>query len=259
MDDDRKKDPRMTGPSREERLNSVFVTLADTLVDDYDVIELLQTLVENCAEILECDAGGLMLADSEGRLQAVASTSEEARLVEVLQLEAGKGPCIDCFTTGEPVTAAGVDDLRARWPEFADAAADGGFRSVHATPLRLRGKVLGAMNLFSSRDERLGERDIATARALTDIATIGILQERLIRESHLVTEQLQNALDSRVLIEQAKGVLSEALRISLDEAFDRLRDYARRNRLPLRTVAEGVATRFLDPADITARTTRQRS
>ncbi|WP_150307815.1 GAF and ANTAR domain-containing protein [Planctomonas psychrotolerans] len=243
----------MSDLSREQRLNVVFVKLADTLVDDYDTVELLQYLVESCAELLDTDAGGLMLADSSGQLQAIASTGEAAELVEIMQLNAGMGPCVECFTTGEAVSVPDIDTVQAKWPDFAQAAAAGGFHSVYATPLRLRGKTVGAMNLFSIQVGKLNDRDIATARALTDIATIGIMQERLVRESSAVTEQLQHALDSRVLIEQAKGVLSEAHSIPLEEAFTWLRDHARRNQTSLRTLAESIATRTLDPATISAR------
>jgi GAF domain-containing protein len=244
---------RMSDLSREQRLNAVLVRLADTLVDDYDVVELLQYLVESCAELLEPDAGGLMLADGDGSLQVIASTSETAELVEIMQLNAGKGPCVECFTTGEPLSIPDIDGVRERWSEFADAAVAGGFRAVHATPLRLRGKTLGAMNLFSTRGGRLSDRDVAAVRTLADVATIGIMQERVIRESGVVTTQLQQALDSRVLIEQAKGILSEAHAISLEQAFDLLRNHARGNRMPLRAVSESIATRALDPAAVRRR------
>ena len=240
--------------TREQRLSTVFVTLADTMVDDYDTMELLQYLVESCVELLDTEAGGLLLADPAGRLEVVASTSEAAEVVEIMQLNAGAGPSVDCFATGEAVSVPDIDGVREKWPQFADAAVARGFRSVYATPLRLRGQVLGAMNLFSMDKGRLDDQDLHTAEALSAIATIGILQERVVRESTVVTGQLQHALESRVLIEQAKGVLSEAQSIPLEEAFARLRDYARRQRLPLRAVAESVATRSLDPAWIRPRT-----
>ncbi len=231
---------------REERLGRAFVTLADTLTSDYDLVELLQLLVETCTELLDTTAGGLLLADQQGNLQLLASTSEDADLVEVVQISAQEGPCFDCYSTGRPVTVGDVNALRDRWPAFAEAATQRGFASVHATPMRLRDQVIGTMNLLDTRAEALGAADIAVAQALTDVATIGILQARLLRESHVVSEQLQVALSTRVVIEQAKGVLSAVADLSVDESFQTMRAYARLTNTPLRTVATGVVDRTLD-------------
>ena len=236
----------MTEESREARLTAAFVTLADTLTTEYDVVDLLDLLVRECTDILDVEAGGLMLADSEGNLQLVASTSEQAELVEVMQLNAGAGPCLDCYATGAPVSVADIEHLSDRWPDFRTAALEQGFRAVYAAPMKLRGDVIGTMNLLSTTSGVLNDRDIAVAQALTDVATIGILQERMIRESGLVSEQLQRALDSRILIEQAKGVLSQTGQMTMDEAFSTMRGYARSNQLSLHTVAEGITNRTLD-------------
>jgi GAF domain-containing protein len=236
----------MIEESREARLTAAFVTLADTLTTDYDVVDLLDLLVRECTEILDVEAGGLMLADSEGNLQLVASTSEEAELVEIMQLNAGAGPCLDCYGTGAPVAVSDIDRLGDRWPGFRTAALEHGFQSVYAAPMKLRGDVIGTMNLLSTSTGVLNDRDIAVAQALTDVATIGILQERMIRESGLISEQLQRALDSRILIEQAKGVLSHTGQMGMDEAFTTMRGYARKNRLTLHTVAEGIISRTVD-------------
>jgi GAF domain-containing protein len=232
--------------SREQRINAAFVAVADTLTADYDLIDLLHTLVGVCADVLDVDAAGLVLADDDGDLQVLASTSEQADLVEVMQLAAGSGPCVDCFRTGIVVDIADIAESGGRWPEFQAAALGQGFRAVHATPMRLRGQVLGAMNLFRVDPGNLNEADAAVAQALADVATIGILQERSIRETGIVAEQLRWALESRVIIEQAKGVLSALDGVGVDEAFDRLRDYARNHNLTLRAVAEGVTARTLD-------------
>lgn len=232
--------------SREARLNAAFVTVADTLTADYDVVDLLHTLVGECTEILDAQAGGLMLADGNGKLQVVASTSERADLVEVMQLAAGAGPCVDCFTTGKAVSVPDIQASTEEWPDFRAAALEQGFLSVHATPMRLRGEIIGTMNLFGTSIGTLKRRDAAVAQALADVATIGILQERIAAQSQLVTEQLQRALDSRVLIEQAKGVLSHSGALSMEDAFLLLRAHARNNNLSLRVVAEGVANRTLD-------------
>ncbi|MEO6827953.1 MAG: GAF and ANTAR domain-containing protein [Microbacteriaceae bacterium] len=236
----------MSEVSRETRINEAFVKLADTLTADYDVIDLLHTLMEECIELLGTQAGGLMLADTLGNLELVASTNEQADFVEIMQLNAGAGPCIECFTAGKAVAVADIDDVGTTWPEFRAAALQRGFRSVHATPLQLRGQIIGTMNLFGTSVGVLSPKDAAVTQALADVATIGILQERMIRESSIVTEQLQRALDSRVLIEQAKGVLSQTGSMEMGEAFSALRAYARNNNLSLRSVAEGVTTRSLD-------------
>ncbi|MEO6944096.1 MAG: GAF and ANTAR domain-containing protein [Lacisediminihabitans sp.] len=236
----------MSEASRESRISAAFVKLADTLIADYDVVDLLDTLLVECTQILDTEAGGLMLVDAVGHLQVIASTSERADFVELMQLNAGAGPCIECFTTGKSVSIADIDEFGTQWPEFRTAALQKGFHSVHATPMRLRGEILGTMNLFSTRVGELNPRDAAVAQALADVATIGILQERSIRETGIVAEQLQRALDSRVLIEQAKGVLSQIASIDMDESFAMLRNYARTRNLSLRAVAEGVANRSLD-------------
>lgn len=235
--------------TRESKLSAAFVKLADTLVTDFDVVELLDWLVEQCTDILDTQAGGLMLMDPAGGLQLVASTSEEVALVEVFQLAAGDGPCLDCFRTGVAVTAGDLEADGDRWPEFSAETLKLGFRSVHATPLRLRNQTIGTMNLFSHYAGALAPADIAVAQALADVATIGILQERSIRNSHVLTEQLQHALDSRVLIEQAKGVLAAMLKTTMDNAFTIMRTYARDRNLPLRQVADDVVALRLDLTD----------
>jgi GAF domain-containing protein len=235
----------MASETRERRLTEAFVTLADTLVAGYDVVELLQTLVDTCADLLDASAAGIMLADSSGELAVVASTSEKSMLVETMQLSSGFGPCVECFTTGAPVTVSDVSELGERWPGFREAALGQGFRSVHGVPLRLRGNVIGTLNLFRTTTGALSDEDISVAQGLADVATIGILQERAIREADIAKNQLQHALDSRVLIEQAKGVIAYMHDLDMDEAFRTLRTYSRSNGLNLRDVAELVVNRSL--------------
>jgi len=236
----------MSEKTREQSVADAFVRVADTLTADFDVIDLLHTLVTECVALLDVDAGGLLLADVHGDLQLVASTSEQAELVEIIQLSAGAGPCVDAFQQGSAIT---VDDMATDgdpWPEFQKAAIAQGFHAVFATPMRLRGQVLGAMNLFSRKTGGPTAADALIAQALADIATIGILQERSFREAHILNDQLQRALESRVLIEQAKGVLAAVHSLDMDQAFSALRDYARTHRLSLREVAQQVAARSLD-------------
>lgn len=231
--------------SRESRLNAAFVMVADTLTADYDVVDLLHTLVNECTEIVDARAGGLMLVDADGNLQVVASTSESADLVEVLQLAAGIGPCLDCFATGEQVSVPDIANSGERWSAFKEAALDQGFRSVHATPLRLRGDTIGTMNLFSRSIGALSPRNAAAAQALADVATIGILHERIASHANVVAEQLQKALDSRVLIEQAKGAIAQANGTSMDESFAILRRYARNHNLTLHAVSQAITDRSI--------------
>lgn len=236
----------MNSSSREARLNAAFVMVADTLTADYHVADLLHTLVTECVEIVAAQAGGLMLVDAHGNLQLLASTSERADVVEVLQLDAGAGPCVDCFRTGLAVSVPDIATSDGRWPAFRTASLEQGFRSVHATPMQLRGEVIGAMNLFGNKSGELSPRDAAAAQALADVATIGILQERVAAHSQVISEQLQRALDGRILIEQAKGAVSQAHGVTMDQAFSELRAYARNHNLKLRAVCEAVTQRTLD-------------
>jgi len=230
---------------REAVLVDTFATLADSLVAGFDVIELLQTLVETCRRVLDVEEAGILLADDDGDLEVVASTSEASTLVETMQLDARSGPCWTSFTTAEPVSLPDVDVDEARWPEFAGVARAQGFRAVHAVPLRLRGTVIGTLNLLRTSVGTLNGRDVRVAQALADVATIGILQERTLRESAVVQQQLQGALDTRVVIEQAKGVVAQVRGVSTDEAFVLIRRHARENRLKLADVAARLVERRL--------------
>ena len=236
----------MARMTREARLASTFVALADTLVDEYDVLDLLDTLVNTSADLLDATAAGILLVDARGELSVVASTSERSRLVELMQLSSGDGPCLECFHTGKVVS---VPDIAAkdddRWPEFRAEAAGQGLLAVTAIPLRLRGTVLGALNFFNDRTGALSADDQAVAQGLADIATIGILHERAVRENSVAREQLQYALNSRVVIEQAKGVLSHTHDVDMDVAFRALRSHARSHGKSLRSVAEQVVDRSL--------------
>lgn len=235
----------MVGLTRERRLVDTFVTLADTLVAGYDVVDLLQTLVEACADLLDASAAGLMLADENGDLAVVASTSEESRLVELMQLSSGHGPCVTAFTTGSVVALPDIEAVATTWPEFYREARDQGFSAVHAVPLRLRGTVLGTLNLFLTNPGVLREEDASAAQGLAAVASIGILHERALRENEVAQEQLQHALNSRVIIEQAKGVIAQTRSVDMDAAFNTLRQYARSHSLNLHDVAEQVVSRTL--------------
>ena len=230
----------MVTKSRAERVSAAFVRITDTLVADYDVLGLLHALVEAAVDLLDAAAAGLLLADPHGELQLLASTSERSQLVEILQLRAGSGPCVECYRTGTVVAVADIAAMTGHWPEFQAAALSQGFSSVHAVPMRVYGRTIGVMGLFGEKPGALSSEDAAIGQALVDVATISILQERTIRESALVNEQLQRALNSRVLIEQAKGVIAYTAQVNMEEAFSRLRSYARSNNQSLRDTAAHV-------------------
>ena len=233
---------------REALLVRTLVELADTLVDDFDVVELLTLLVDQCVDVLGVSAAGFMLVAPEGDLRLAASSSEAMRVVELFELQSQEGPCLDCYRAGAPVVNQDLTIVNGRWPNFAPVALEAGFRSVHALPLRLRGQVIGAVNLFRADEGALDDLDVLAGQALADMATIAILQHRAAVESQLLNEQLNFALNSRVLIEQAKGVVSERASIDMQEAFSRLRNYARNHNLRLVDVAEQVIYRTLDTA-----------
>jgi GAF domain-containing protein len=233
------------------KLAAVFVELADTLVDDFDVLDLLHVLATRSVELLDAAAAGLMLTDDGDELKLVVSSTEQAQLMELFQLQNDEGPCLDCYHSGEPVLVPRLEDAQVRWPNFARAANGAGFTSVVALPMRLRGQIIGGLNLFGTGSTPpVRNEDLPTAQSLADAATIAIMQGRLARGLDVVNEQLQTALNSRVVIEQAKGALSRHLSISTEAAFEVLRSRARSTRRRLSDVAEDVAqgdlTEFAD-------------
>jgi transcriptional regulator with GAF, ATPase, and Fis domain len=235
---------------REDLLTRTFVELADTLVEDYDPIEFLHRLAERCVSVLGMAEAGVVLADSRGQLRALASSSERMRLIELIEVQRQDGPCLDCWHTGDVVREDDLASARERWPYFTPAAIDAGFASAYAVPLRLRAERLGALNLFANKTSGLVEADENVAQAMADVATIGILHERFIRQRDEVTEQLQIAFNSRVVLEQAKGAVAEAARIATDDAFALLRGYARHHNLLLSEVASRVVSRDLAINDL---------
>lgn len=226
--------------SREMLLNQTFVELADTLVEDFDVVDLLIRLADRCVEVLEVSAAGIMLAAPDGKLRVIASSSDAMRVLELFELQADEGPCLDCFRTAEPIVNQNLDEVGGRWPEFSAHAVEAGFHSAHALPMRLRGTIIGALNLFHTAAGEIPKADIDAAQALADIATIGILQHRGGLEAQVINEQLQQALNGRIIIEQAKGVLAERRSLDMAQAFAMLRGHARNHNVRLIDVASGV-------------------
>jgi GAF domain-containing protein len=244
---------------RERLLSRAFVSLADSLADDYDVIDLLDRLVGYSVELLDADAAGLLLADARGQLHLAAASNEDAGLMELMQLQAEQGPCLDCYHTVAPVSVPDLTAAADRWPRFVAAAdARGAFASVHALPLRLRGQAIGALNLLHRTPGSLPAEDLALGQALADTATIAILQERAIRRVEVVSEQPQTALSSRIIIEQAKGVPAQHAGLAMDAAFNHLRGYARHHNLRLGELARQLAEQKLNPAIVTASVTGQK-
>lgn len=223
--------------AREELIADTFVGMADSLVDDFDIIDMLTGLTVGCVDIGLATACGILLADEHAKLRVMAASNERAHLLELFQLQNDEGPCLEAFSTGEPVAHPDLSTASDRWPVFAPEAVRAGFHSVHAFPLRLRTSVIGAMNLFSAEDRDISEPDSHLAQALADVASIAILQDQMIRQSDLRAGQLQHALDSRVAIEQAKGMLAERAQVEMDQAFTMLRTHARSSRLHLTAVA----------------------
>ena len=230
----------MTGPTRELQLLGTFVTLADSLVDDFDVVDLLQRLVDECISLFDAAAAGILLLSPAHELEVIVSTSERSELVELMQLRVGAGPCVEAATTGKVVSVDDIDAISDRWPAFAADARASGFSSIHAIPLRLRDSTLGSLNLLRDEPGALNAADAAAAQALADIATISILQQRLVEESELAQAQLQRALDSRVVIEQAKGYLAQRRNIDMDEAFARIRSHARSTEARIGVIAADI-------------------
>ncbi len=224
-----------------ERLSKIFVEVADTLVDDFDLLDFLHMLTVRTADLVGASAVGLLLADQRGQLRFMAASDENARILEVFQVQVSEGPCFDAFRQSEVIVNLDLHADPTRWPEFTRQALEVGFQSVHAFPMRVRREVIGALNVFgNSVGGALDDSDVQIVQALTDVAAIGLLQERAVRRGEVLTEQLQGALNSRIAIEQAKGAISQAYGISIDTAFNALRGYARKNNRKLTEVAREV-------------------
>jgi GAF domain-containing protein len=235
----------------DQRITQTLVELADTLVLGFDGIEFLHTLTERCVQLLDVDAAGILLVDPRGTLNLVAASTEQTRLLELFQLQNEEGPCLDCYHSGQSVACADLTEAPQRWPRFATAAREQGFAAVQAVPMRLREQTLGALNLFRCSPSAIPREATEVARSFANVATISILQVRALRHSEMVTEQLQTALNSRLVIEQAKGILAERRHISLTQAFTLMRTHARNHNQLLSQVARAVINQAPDLADVT--------
>jgi transcriptional regulator with GAF, ATPase, and Fis domain len=231
---------------RERGVTRAFVAVANSLAEGYDMVDLLNGLTTDCAGLLDVASAGLLLADLSGVLHVVAASSEGTRNLEILQLQRAQGPCLDCFHAGRPVSVPDLAAAEQRWPQFVPPALEAGFVSVHALPMRLRDTVLGTLGLFGSRIGSLSDDDLNLGQALAHVASVALVQEKAATDKAVLAEQLQSALTSRVALEQAKGFLAQRGGLDMDEAFSRLRRYARDHNQRLTDVARAVTSRDLD-------------
>jgi GAF domain-containing protein len=233
--------------SREAELVRTLVELADNLVDDFDVIDVLNLLSNRCVTTFDVAAAGVMLATPTGELRLVASSSETMRILELLELEADEGPCVDSFRGGRAIVNAELANAGQRWPRFAPRALAEGFHSVHSLPMRLRNRTIGALNMFRTSQGELDQADVTAAQALADVATITILQNRVVADAETLNRQLNHALESRIIIEQAKGKISQATGVDIDHAFQRIRNHARTHNLPITDLCRAITERAVSP------------
>jgi GAF domain-containing protein len=227
--------------TRQALTATAFVELVDTLVSDFDVIDLLTGLTGRCVELLGAAAAGVLLADVDGTLRVIGASTEQIHLLELLQIQNQQGPCLDSFVTGAVVINADIS-RGSPWPTFAAASTEAGFPSVCAIPLLVKDVILGCLNLFMSEPVELSDADFALAKALADVASIAIVQDQATRASATRETHLQHALQSRIAIEQAKGMIAESSGLDMDGAFNRLRKFARDNNRGLTGVAEAIAS-----------------
>ena len=235
--------------SREDEVVEAFVSMSGSLVAGDDVPVLLNRLTVECARLVDVSAAGLLLADRRGALHVIAASSQDAADLEAFQVQRSQGPCHDCYQDGRPVLVPVIAAEIDRWPGFVPLALEHGVRSAHVVPLRLRDQVLGALGLFGSTSGELNERDLRLAQALADVATISIIQDRVASDRDAVNEQLQTALDTRVLLEQAKGVLAHSGGLTMREAYAALVQYARDHNLKLAHLARGLVERTV-PSEV---------
>jgi GAF domain-containing protein len=235
---------------RESLLVATLVELADNLVDDYDLIDVLTLLCLRCVDAVDVDAAGVMLSSPVGELQFVASSSESMTVLELFQIQANEGPCVDCFRSGHAITNYALSEADGRWPSFTPRALALGFQAVHSLPMRLRGRTIGALNLFRTHQGQLTDDDVVVAQGLADVATIAILQHRSIADASALNDQLSNALNSRIVIEQAKGMIRQTTNCDMDEAFNRLRAHARNHNEGLTDLATRVVGMSMSSNDL---------
>ncbi|MFE2376590.1 GAF and ANTAR domain-containing protein [Streptomyces sp. NPDC059398] len=242
----------MTSMSREQQVSDVFVQVADSLIDDFDLIEFLEGLCAHCVALLDVSAAGILLANEKGLLHTVAASDENTHLLELFAVQHDQGPCLDCYRTRDARSNIDLHDPSdtGAWPAFADKARRSGFQISHVFPLRLRNRAVGAMNLFHTSRQSLSTQDASLAQALADVATIAILQQRDLGHEQMEKSQLQHALSSRIVVEQAKGILAERWTVDPSTAYNALRVYARTHQLRISDCSRQIIDQTLDTDQI---------
>lgn len=233
-------------------LVEAFVDMTEALSSFHDPIEFVQQVVERSIELLHVSDVGVLLKDADGRLKLTASSSGDMRVAELLEVHLDEGPCYAAFTRNVVIAEAELSRDDDRWPHFAPTAIDLGFRSVYAFPLRAEGTPIGAMNVFSEERSALIGQGLRIAQGLADFASLGIRLSDHLRQSELLTQQLQTALDSRVAIEQAKGMIAAQGEISLTAAFHLIRSAARNRGVRLQEIVSQVTSGALTAEDLAA-------
>lgn len=224
-------------PTTAEDLAEALRRFAALLTDDHSTADILAALGEHATALLGVHGVGVLLREPGGGLSVATANTERGRIVEDLEAELGEGPCSVALATGEQVLEPDLAAALERYPRFAPRALDAGIRSIHALPLTARAEPLGSVDVVSVEERALDARELRVAQLLADVAVAYLANRHAIDRSTTLARQLQGALDSRILIEQAKGKLAERAGISIPEAFGRLRDHARRSRTKIHDVA----------------------
>lgn len=228
---------RLTNPSR---LSDLFVAAADTLVGGFDLVDFLHGVATGAAKITGSSAIGLLLAERDGGLRVIAASSEDPELLGLFSIQRAEGPCLDAHRAGAELPDIDLRATHDPWPDFTSQATALGFTGTHCFPLRLRGKTVGAMHAFQDDGHHLSADERRSGRALADLAAISLVQERATRRPGELTEQVLFALNSRIVIEQAKGTVALNLDVGVAEAFELLRVRAAQHRMPLTELARAV-------------------
>ena len=228
------------GAHRERMVVDTIIELADTLASDYDVGDLLHMLVERCVAVLDVAAGGVLLEAADGHLRVAAATSGKITELEELEIEAGDGACLEAYQRARQVLCGDLREAQHRWPRAAPKAVDLGIIAVCTFPLRLRSDCIGSLCLYRESPGELRDDQLRLAQAFADVAAIGILQQRTLASGEQRAQQLQHALESRIIIEQAKGILAERHGITPNQAFRALRRHARHHQRKVRELAQQV-------------------
>ncbi|MFJ8827480.1 GAF and ANTAR domain-containing protein [Streptomyces sp. NPDC102467] len=246
--------------SREQQLARAFVALADTVSPGFDPLALFETLVGDCVQLLDVQASAVMMADARGGLRTMAASDEQAAFLELLQLQTGRGPCMQCYRSKTPVHVTDLEQAKDQWPRLVSAALDAGFRSMHALPLRVHEQIIGAVNLFRTSPGNMNADDTAVGQALADIAALSLLNwtNEAPRDGDIIT-RVQSAIVAKATVEMAKGMIARYGGLSIPDASTALHAYTQRRQARLSETAQALTERTLDLAEIISETARPQS